>query len=271
MLFRSGGALGGSANRPSDTVFKNKTPFSKPVTLLAPTQILLKEAIKGGDTPYFIKQSPAPGSIIANLKQGASSPLGLVMGGAKNIIDKFGSKTEFEKLKEKIKGVNQNKSNTYGHRFALDENGKPKNTKDIFSTHYPEYTKQNDGTYRQTSITKRENLKSWDIINNSILNLRAEKELTNKEDIENSHVSYIKIHALGDANPTYFAATITSLQEQINPEWQGYKFVGSPFNVYTYNGVEREISFDFKLYANDNDIGVSGSIDSWKLIVTYNP
>ena len=102
-------------------------------------------------------------------------------------------------------------------------------------------------------FTKRENLKSWDIINNSILNLRAEKELTNKEDIENSHVSYIKIHALGDANPTYFAATITSLQEQINPEWQGYKFVGSPFNVYTYNGVEREISFDFKLYANDND------------------
>ena len=63
------------------------------------------------------------------------------------------AKAGVDSLKEKIKGVNQNKSNTNGQRIALDENGKPKNTKDIFSTHYPEYTKQNDGTYRQTSIT----------------------------------------------------------------------------------------------------------------------
>ena len=28
-----GGALKGSANRPSDTIFKNNTPFSKPISL----------------------------------------------------------------------------------------------------------------------------------------------------------------------------------------------------------------------------------------------
>jgi len=246
-----GGAFGGSANRPSDTIFRNNTPFAKPITLTAPTTALLRDAVKGGKTAYFIKQSPAPGSLIANIKQGASSPVGAIMGGARNIIDKFGAPNAFKDLKNKIKGLSSN--NTYGSKFAIDANGKPKNDETIFSKSYPEYTKQDDGSYRQTSVKDRGKFKSWDVINTEILNLKAETELSSKEDVENSNVSYIKIHALGDANPTYFTATISGLQEQITPEWQNYKFVGSPFNVYTYNGVEREISFDFKLYAKDND------------------
>jgi hypothetical protein len=63
------GVLKGSANRPGDTIFKNNTVFSKPISLLLQSP----EA----DTPYYIKKSPAPASIIGKLKQGASSPAGL--------------------------------------------------------------------------------------------------------------------------------------------------------------------------------------------------
>ena len=246
-----GGALGGSANRPSDTIFKNKTPFSRQISLLAPTTALLRDAVSENGV-YYIKQSPAPGSILANMKQGASSPVGAIVGQAKNIIDKFGSPNEFKKLREKIKGISG--VNTYGTKFAIDESGKPKNDKTLFTTHYPEYTKQSDGTFRQSSIKKRDNLNnSWDVINTNILRTRAEQKLENLENLENSHSSYIKIQVLGDKEPTYFNATISGLQEQISPEWQTYKFVGSPFNVYTYGGVERTLSFDFKLYAIDSD------------------
>jgi hypothetical protein len=38
----------------------------------------------------------------------------------------------------------------------------------------------------------------------------------------------------------------------MTPEWNAFKYVGSPFNTYRYNGVERKISFDFKVYWIDN-------------------
>lgn len=248
-----GGALGGSANRPSDTIFANKNPFSKPITLLAPTVALLRDSVKENGT-YFVKQSPAPASIVANMKQGASSPVGAIVGNAANLINKFGSPNEFKKLKDKIKGISGR--NTYGTELSQDANGKLINVNTTFTSHAPTYTQQPDGSYRQTSVTKRDSNwknKTWDVVNSSILKVRAENVLSNIDDVEDSNVSYIKIHVLGDTNPTYFNATISGLQEQISPEWSSYKFVGSPFNVYTYGGVERTINFDFKLYATDND------------------
>jgi hypothetical protein len=46
-----------------------------------------------------------------------------------------------------------------------------------------------------------------------------------------------------------FRATITGLSETISPSWETNKFVGAPFNHYTYSGVERSISFNFKVYS----------------------
>jgi hypothetical protein len=63
-----GGLLKGSANRPSDTIFKNNTPFAKPITL-GKTQRGIKDAIEAGET-YYIKKDPAPASVFAKLKQG---------------------------------------------------------------------------------------------------------------------------------------------------------------------------------------------------------
>jgi len=52
--------------------------------------------------------------------------------------------------------------------------------------------------------------------------------------------------ALHSAN---FRATISGLSETFSPSWDSGKFVGSPFNYYTYSGIERSVAFNFKVYS----------------------
>ena len=52
--------------------------------------------------------------------------------------------------------------------------------------------------------------------------------------------------ALQSAN---FRATISGLSETFSPTWDSGKFIGSPFNYYTYSGIERSVSFNFKVYS----------------------
>ena len=46
-----------------------------------------------------------------------------------------------------------------------------------------------------------------------------------------------------------FRATITSLTETFSPSWDSNKFIGNPYNYYTYSGIERSLSFNFKVYS----------------------
>lgn len=46
-----------------------------------------------------------------------------------------------------------------------------------------------------------------------------------------------------------FRATITGLSETFSPGWDSQKMIGNPFNFYTYTGVERSVTFNFKVYS----------------------
>lgn len=46
----------------------------------------------------------------------------------------------------------------------------------------------------------------------------------------------------------FFRATLTSINESVNPEWNSYQYIGRPFKNYTYNGVERTVNFSFTIY-----------------------
>lgn len=46
-----------------------------------------------------------------------------------------------------------------------------------------------------------------------------------------------------------FRCTITDLQETFTPSWEPNKFIGNPFSAYTYGGVERSVSFKFKVFS----------------------
>ena len=50
-----------------------------------------------------------------------------------------------------------------------------------------------------------------------------------------------------------FRSTITGLSETVSPSWDSAKFVGGVFNYYSYSGIERSVTFNFKVYSNNYD------------------
>ena len=53
----------------------------------------------------------------------------------------------------------------------------------------------------------------------------------------------------GKLRSANFRATISGLSETFSPSWSGQKFIGNPFSYYTYDGIERSVSFNFKTYS----------------------
>ena len=46
-----------------------------------------------------------------------------------------------------------------------------------------------------------------------------------------------------------FRATISGLTETLSPSWDPNRFIGNPFSFYTYNSIERGVTFNFKVYS----------------------
>jgi hypothetical protein len=244
-----GGALGGSANRPTDTIFRKPKGFTQKPISLGKTQQGLKDAVEA-EKMYHVKQSPSPNSIFANIKQGASSITGVATNLAVQAVNKYGSKAALNKLKDDLKNKKPGGNSKYGE---LNEENKIK----TFSEYYPVYSvgrkkgvsSKVKESYIQTNVKKRTATDyTWDDLNQTIMESTEADWLPGFEKDLNTSISYIKMQVLGDDSPVYFNATITGLNETATPEWNPYKFVGSPFNVYTYGGVERSLTFDFKLY-----------------------
>lgn len=254
-----GGILKGSANRPSDTIFKNKTPFAKPITL-GKTQRGIKDAIQP-DTDYYIKQTPAPASIFAKLKQGATSPLGLLGNAAVGAINKFGSKKGKKDIENYVKGLKDSidKKDSLGAKNTLDVNGKVLKNDRKASDFEPIFEEiKNKRTespeWGVSGYTERDSL-DWDSAGRYIRNgvYFTGEGKTQEQLLEDSAYTYMKIKILGSENPIYFDGTISGINESFSPEWNTYKYIGSPFKVHTYTGVERSLSFDFKLFFTNNN------------------
>lgn len=228
------GAFRGSANRPSDTIFKTNTALSKPISLFK-TQSDLRNAVDKG-TDYFLKkQPPKPDSIIGTIKQGASSPLATVTG--------LGIKA--------IKNL-KDKNPTRGLAYS---------NKKKFSDNYDSFINSNVGIANLPEkmvvdvIEKRKGnqLKKWDTANDYILST----ESLNKEDLENKlkefgtqNQVWVTFKKYGNNEIIPFNGTITGISEDIAPEWNNFKYLGSPFKSYRYLGVERTLNFELKLYYN---------------------
>jgi hypothetical protein len=75
----------------------------------------------------------------------------------------------------------------------------------------------------------------------------TEKQL---DDYDFVTLKFWSVHKKAAVN---FRATISGLSETLSPSWDTNKFIGNPFNFYTYNGVERSITFNFKVYSLSYD------------------
>jgi len=265
-----GGALGGTANRPDDTIFTNDSFLAKPISLFKTPQSL-RNAIEAG-TPYYVKRSPSPESIFNKIKQGTSSPLGV----AANIG--FG-------LVKGLKDRNPTRDNPYGAKYSTTFDGKTINETKTFSNFYQENVQKKNilgkTEYVGGQIKKRDdnsNLKnkSFDIINQNIL--ESLKDVDNYTDTKyeefkknntlNSPYVYIKVYGKNDSG-ILLPGTISGISEDIAPQISEFKYVGSPFNVYKYGGVSRTLKFELKLYYYDipTKISMQKSVDKLRKLV----
>jgi hypothetical protein len=65
-------------------------------------------------------------------------------------------------------------------------------------------------------------------------------------------LQFIQFKIVGQPNYLIFPAAIGDIKEDITTDIADFKYVGSPFKVYRYNGVERTLKFDFQVYWLDN-------------------
>jgi len=236
------GAIGGTANRPSDTIFRGKGLLSKPISLFK-TPGALRNAVESG-TDYFIKpEPPAPNSIIGTIRQGASNPLGV----AANIgID----------ILKGLKDKNPSKGLPYGEKFQKTINGKDLKETKTFSNHFTKYGDNKDPLVKvigEVTERKANQLTRWDTANDYILNTESltEADLVKKQkEYELQNQVWVTFKKYGNAEIVPLVGTLSGISEDVTPEWTNFRYLGSPFKSYRYLGVERTLNFELKLYYN---------------------
>ncbi len=229
------GAVGGSANRPSDTIFKNNSFLAKPISLFK-TPSALRNAVDAKEN-YFVKQSPAGASILGKIKEGASNPLGTL---AEVGID----------LLKGLKDKNPTKGAPYGQKYQTTINGKTLTETKTFSGFYETYSlKEENGpkSWVVNGIEPRKNtFKSWDKSNEEYNRLvSSDKSIYDNIPVNQLLVTFKK---LGNNEIIPLVGTISGISEDVTPEWTNFKYLGSPFKTYRYQGVERTLTFNLQLY-----------------------
>jgi hypothetical protein len=73
--------------------------------------------------------------------------------------------------------------------------------------------------------------------------------LGNDKTLDDFDLIPFRFWSISKKTGVHFRATISGLSETVSPSWNSSKFIGNPYNFYTYEGVERSVSFTFKLYA----------------------
>ena len=63
----------------------------------------------------------------------------------------------------------------------------------------------------------------------------------------------LKFYSVANSTAVSFRGTITGLSEQFSPTWDSSRFIGSPFNFYTYQSIERSVQFTFKVFSLRKD------------------
>jgi hypothetical protein len=70
-----------------------------------------------------------------------------------------------------------------------------------------------------------------------------------EEDFKDKDFVTLKFTSVATGNRVRFRATVSGLTETFTPSWESNKFVGNPFNFYTYNSIERSVTFTFKVFS----------------------
>lgn len=255
-----GAALKGSANRPSDTLFGSNKGIARPLSLLGPAQDFRIKDLNTERGGVFVKRDPGPGAVLGSILNGTSSPGNAAKNAALQAINDPGktiaaAKALFRKRKDEVRG--------YGPYDIRDVKAKSINKETIkYSDYYP-VERQSDiskrGQYNSPEVQKRENWKSWSSAhdkNDAMLwwnewlryQTTEDQQKFVRENIDKYDITYVWIRPIDRQQSILLPGTISGLSEDISPEISDYRYLGSPFKLYKYLGVERSLKFNIKLY-----------------------
>jgi hypothetical protein len=259
-----GNLLGGSANRPSDTIFPandqgqgvaGAAPVSKNGQPINGDYSGLKYAVEAGQN-YVVSQEPAGKNALTGLLKGNPADF------AKNAIGAATNAAKSAVRNVAVKALTS-KRITNANKLKKDAEGKKKEVK------FEPNTKQKPGSsfYKSSGINDmlgvqlmervKGNINSADDIINDInftrvhtpdwLGMDALVRLNKKTKLQ-----FIQFKIVGQPNYLIFPAAIGDITEDITSDISDFKYVGSPFKSYRYLGVERTLKFDFQVYWLDN-------------------
>jgi len=291
----AGALFNAAADRPTDTIFKGKDWWRKPVSLGKTRAGLKWDSIEAGIN-YFRKEAPSPGAAIARaLVAAVKDPGGAGVSAAISLVNNYGSKTGIKNLKklfqqkegiETIYGVE--KSPVYGQTVGAP-NTYSKYYKDSSGKIILRERKDNQSVRKfyddntEDSVPKFKKYESeWDRVTDSILKSFVNDDAKTVEELSDDKLKkfetsnamiqtpYVlfKLYGAKDRN-ILLPGTISGLSEDFAPEVSSFKYVGSPFNLYKYGGVERNIKFDVKLYYTDwaSRLSMKRTLDKLRMLV----
>jgi hypothetical protein len=74
-------------------------------------------------------------------------------------------------------------------------------------------------------------------------------KLSDETTIDDYDFIPLRFYSVKKQTGVSFKATINGLNETISPSWDSNRFLGNAYNFYTYNSIERSVSFSFKVYS----------------------
>ena len=258
------GAIGGTANRPSDTIFKGTGFFRKPITLTAVTEAGLRDAVDTG-TNYYIKPNPSPASVLSQLKQGGTSEKGVATNLAIGALNKYGSPKKLKGLLKKA--VSNRLDEDYGTQNQIvKEGGDPLDYNKKFSKYKETYQYSANplifkgfapdeigkvlgtDTHIKT-LSQRPGLFKWDqgqAYVNKTLSIESTDVKNKIKEYRDTNQIWVLFQKYGKSTVVPFAGAVSGISEDVTPEWTNFRYVGNPFKTYRYGGVERSLKFNLE-------------------------
>ena len=86
-----------------------------------------------------------------------------------------------------------------------------------------------------------------DVLNQTGPFNKSEKTAEVEKQLDGLDYIPLKFVSIANSTAVVFRGTITGLSEQFSPTWDSSRFIGSPFNFYTYQSIERSVQFTFKV------------------------
>lgn len=126
-----------------------------------------------------------------------------------------------------------------------------------------QYQQAHDATYKDSLYVKRGMTSNGDVFNLSTdIMYPGTTALASdgKTPYDDYDLVRLKFYSEYKGETLQFRCTISDLQETFTPSWEPNKFIGNPFNSYTYGGVERSLTFKFKVFS----MNLVEHINAWR-------